>query len=160
MSAPTTPTRSTTPIAARPLPLAFIVITTGLGPTFLDGRLIIAPATVEPFDQFDGLYGRAKLVMQKDGNLVDYDDNGAAHLYMAPTGNLVVFDEHGNTRWSSNTYGYNSARFQTGGNLVVYSTAGPVWAAGTWGHPHNVQATQNDGNVVIYRPIWATGTNH
>jgi hypothetical protein len=52
---------------------------------------------------------------------------------------------------------------QTDGNLVLYGYSHePVWASNTQGNPGAFLAVQDDGNVVIYRPVipvWATGTN-
>ena len=79
--------------------------------------------------------GAYKLVMQGDGNLVEYGPSG---VY-----------------WSSNTArtGGSWAVMQSDGNFVIY-TAGnvPVWSSGTarvtGGGGHIV--LQSDGNVVVY----------
>jgi hypothetical protein len=85
-------------------------------------------------------------VMQGDGNLVLYSDNGAL--------------------WDSETTPHPGAWLGmqgTDGNLVVYSaTNQPLWSAGTAGNAGDRLAVQTDGNVVIYtaanQAIWATGT--
>ncbi|MDO0925309.1 protein kinase [Streptomyces sp. TG1A-8] len=89
---------------------------------------------------------RAKLIMQSDGN-------------------LVVYDEDGKARWASRTSGTGlQAVFQEDGNLVVYDgDAKPVWASRTSGHPGAVLSLLNDGNVVIRQGgevVWQTGTAH
>ncbi|MDQ1724572.1 MAG: hypothetical protein QOG52_1600 [Frankiaceae bacterium] len=71
--------------------------------------------------------GTAKLVMQSDGNLVDY----------AAT----------SVRWSSNTarLGGNWAVLQHDGNIVVYSASNlPVWSSGT------ARMTGDGGHLVLF----------
>jgi hypothetical protein len=84
--------------------------------------------------------GRYELIMQGDGNLVEYGPSGA--------------------RWASNTSGNNWAIMQGDGNLVVYrSGGGAMWSSGTAGFGGTYLAVQDDGNVVEYAPgygaIWA-----
>jgi hypothetical protein len=89
-------------------------------------------------------------------------------LIFQTDGNLVVYDENGAARWASNTDGRGAyARFQSDGNLVVYDSARrAVWAAGVCCYLANYTylSVQDDGNVVIYRAdgvaLWATGTDH
>lgn len=97
---------------------------------------------------FVSVGAKTDLVMQDDGNLVDYDENGRA-------------------RWASGTVGRGDhAVMQSDGNFVVYTAAGsPVWASNTARNNANAYlAVQQDGNIVIYntanRAVWATGTNH
>ena len=83
--------------------------------------------------------GRYVLVMQSDGNLVEYGPSGAM--------------------WASATQGANWAVMQGDGNLVVYRTSGgAVWNTGT-GFAGTSLAVQDDGNVVEYAPaygaVWA-----
>lgn len=88
--------------------------------------------------------GQFVLVMQGDGNLVEY----------AP-GNRAV--------WASGTNRANSITLmQTDGNLVVIAPGNvPVWNAGTSGNPGADVELQNDGNVVVYAQghiaKWSTG---
>ncbi|MEV7422910.1 protein kinase [Streptomyces sp. NPDC091212] len=89
---------------------------------------------------------RAKLILQKDGNLVLYDENGEA-------------------RWSSGVFGSDfSTVFQEDGNLVVYSAdAEAVWASNTGGAEGSVLELRADGNVVITKDgqdVWQTDTAH
>ena len=88
-----------------------------------------------------------RLVMQGDGNLVEYAPNGAA-------------------RWSTGTHGNPGAslRFQTDGNMVVVGSGGrPLWASGTYGaNTASRLVMQSDGNLVAYaaagRAVWVLGT--
>ncbi len=81
------------------------------------------------------------LVMQSDGNLVEYASNGHAV-------------------WASGTSGRNDVVvMQSDGNLVIYGTNGrPLWATSTSGRG-SVFALQTDGNMVIYgsngHPLWS-----
>lgn len=85
------------------------------------------------------------LIMQNDGNLVLYKDNG---------------DDTGTPIWATGTNPNGSyAIMQDDGNLVVYdSNNKPLWASNTAGHPGAQLSVQGDGNAVIYQPIWATDT--
>ncbi|MFF4490834.1 protein kinase [Streptomyces sp. NPDC001544] len=88
---------------------------------------------------------------------------GARTLVMQKDGNLVIYDQDGKARWASLTQGDgNSARFQSDGNLVVYNSQGQaIWASLTDGHQGAVLVFQTDGNVVIKSGdtvFWAAGT--
>jgi hypothetical protein len=100
---------------------------------------------------------------------------GKARLVMQSDGNLVVYDEYGAARWASNTYGVGDrANIQHDGNFVVYDSNGtPHWASNTCcTGTERVLSVQSDGNVVIYQTnghlsepqywthIWATDTHH
>lgn len=79
--------------------------------------------------------GAYSLVMQVDGNLVEYGPHGAL--------------------WSSNTAGSGSSNrlvMQTDGNLAMYTSAGTVpFATGEVGSGQNDSlVVQTDGNVVQY----------
>jgi hypothetical protein len=77
--------------------------------------------------------GQFVLVMQADGNLVEY----------AP-GNRAV--------WSTGTNRAGSiVRMQTDGNLVVVAPGNiSVWWTGTNGNPNAALELQDDGNAVVY----------
>ncbi|GAA2712049.1 CHAP domain-containing protein [Actinoplanes palleronii] len=77
--------------------------------------------------------GQFALVMQSDGNLVEY----------AP-GNRAV--------WSTGTNRAGSiVRMQTDGNLVVVAPGNiSVWWTGTNGNPNAALELQDDGNAVVY----------
>jgi hypothetical protein len=83
------------------------------------------------------------LIMQDDGNLVEYDSAGAL--------------------WASDTDGVSDdyVIMQSDGNLVIYAGSGAaVWASGTWGIGGGTTflEIQNDGNIVEYDSsgaVWA-----
>lgn len=81
------------------------------------------------------------LVMQGDGNLVEYGPSGAL--------------------WATGTTGTGSDHvvMQSDGNLVVYSPNSAHWGSGTDGYGAGVWlALQDDGNVVLYRngaAVWS-----
>jgi subtilisin family serine protease len=87
--------------------------------------------------------GNFELVMQGDGNLVQYQEGVAL--------------------WSSGTWGHPGAYavLQGDSNFVIYSASGaPIWhAPGTWGSGADRLVVQSDCNLVIYRPdgaaVWA-----
>jgi hypothetical protein len=88
--------------------------------------------------------GHYVLIMQDDGNLVDY-------AWPRPL-------------WASNTtnHPYSVLEMQTDGNLVVYGQGHvPIWASNTGGHPGAYLEMQNDANMVIRASngavIWASG---
>ncbi|NEC09289.1 hypothetical protein, partial [Streptomyces sp. SID7909] len=86
-------------------------------------------------------------------------------LRMQRDGNLVVYDENDKPRWATMTFGHNyQAVFQADGNLVVYTAdSRPVWASKTQGHRGAILRLQKDGNLVIYSggaPVWASKTQH
>jgi len=80
--------------------------------------------------------------------------NGAYVLLMQTDGNLVEYGPSG-PMWSSNTPGSGTSNrlvMQTDGNLVMYTASGGVpFATGEVGSGSNdYLAVQNDGNVVQY----------
>ncbi|MFB7667801.1 hypothetical protein ACFC1R_28415 [Kitasatospora sp. NPDC056138] len=71
-----------------------------------------------------------ELVMQNDGNLVLYSENGAV--------------------WSSGTWGHGGAyaKFQDDGNLVVYASPNSaLWNSGTWGHQNAGLYLRSNGHL-------------
>lgn len=107
---------------------------TNLG-LILPGQGLMANQSISSTD------GRFTLLMQTDGNLVEYA-NGVA-------------------MWSSNTNNGSQAVMQSDGNLVMYSNSScPVWQSATGGGS-SVLTVQNDGNIVVYnntRAVWQSGT--
>jgi cell wall-associated NlpC family hydrolase len=84
--------------------------------------------------------GSYRVVMQSDGNLVEYDGNNSAV-------------------WSSHTQGSGAfAAMQGDGNFVIYSGARAVlWVSATAPTSSDVFQLQSDGNIVIYsagRAVW------
>lgn len=101
-------------------------------------------------------FGRSRLTLQTDGNLVIYDNNNRA-------------------RWASNTVGKGASQllFQPDSNLVLYTPGyeRAVWATGRFCESFEERfiGLQSDSNFVVYcgvwsgnqlaiRAIWATGT--
>ncbi len=89
--------------------------------------------------------GRFALVMQTDGNVVEY--------------------AHGEALWATGTSGKNGYMFamQSDGNLVLYDAGScPLWASNTGGNPGATFAVQSDGNLVVYsssgKALWSSGT--
>jgi hypothetical protein len=114
--------------------------------------------------------GGATLVMQGDGNLVDYNDWDGRPTWASGTGvpgsvavmqddgNLVIYAPGGRAVWASKSerqvLGWSDDRLMTGQRLNPgESLTSP---SGSW------QALlQNDGNLVVYGPSgasWASGT--
>jgi hypothetical protein len=89
--------------------------------------------------------GQYVLVMQGDGNLVEY----------AP-GNRPI--------WASGTNARDSVvRMQSDGNVVIIAPGNrPVWATGTNGNSGATLELQTDANLVVYAqghaPRWASGS--
>ena len=87
--------------------------------------------------------GRYAVVMQGDGNLVEY-----------AFGPVAV--------WSSRTSGHPGASviMQGDGNLVVYQGSTPLWSTGTWGRGPSFAVIQGDSNFVVYtnsgKATWAS----
>ncbi|MBO0885088.1 MAG: hypothetical protein J2P17_33100 [Mycobacterium sp.] len=99
-------------------------------------------------DQLLSSNGKARLVMQSDGDLV---------LYRTDTGAAL---------WSTGTNGKPVAHalMQSDGNLVLYNTDNSVWYwnAGTYGNPGASLQLQDNANLVIRAQngtvIWQTNT--
>ena len=141
-----------------------------------DGNLVV---------YLGGINGTALWASGKNGS-------GAAYVIMQSDGNLVQYNSSGGAIWASGTNNSAGARtnMQNDGNLVIYNSSNsPVWATGTWGHtvPGPTQcgkmtapqglasgtslsscdgqytlSMQGDGNLVLYHgssALWATGTN-
>ena len=85
-------------------------------------------------------------------------------LIMQGDGNLVEYNSVGTAVWNSGTENNPGAfmAMQGDGNLVIYGPGGnPLWASLTQGNPGAYLALQTDGNLVIYshvsnNPLWAT----
>ena len=95
-------------------------------------------------EQLTSPNGRYILVMQADGNLVEYDS--------------------GRPVWASGTSDANSTfEAQADGNFVIYAPGHVArWATNT-NQANSIMVIQDDRNVVIYAPgnvaVWATGTS-
>jgi hypothetical protein len=91
--------------------------------------------------------------------------DGRFSLILQTDGNLVLYDQDGQSLWASGTDGreVSSATMQEDGNLVLNAPGGdPVWASDTYGNDGAYVVVQDDRNVVIYSadgaPLWATNT--
>jgi len=92
-------------------------------------------------------------------------DIGKGRLILQYDGNLVIYDQNGRARWASGTTNrdVDTMRFQGDGNLVIYARGNrAVWASGTAGNGHYF-SFQDDRNLVIYDrhfvALWASGTS-
>jgi len=89
--------------------------------------------------------------------------NGWYELLMQQDGNLVEYASGSRPVWASGTSRRGSiARMQPDGNLVIIAPGNvPVWATGTNGTPGADVELQNDGNLVVYgqghAARWASG---
>jgi hypothetical protein len=122
--------------------------------------------------------GSCDWVLSKDTHLhwyavndTDYVQTGKARMVIQRDGNLVVYDENNKPRWSLDRLGVHlvagsEAVFQRDGNLVVRAPGGGVvWASGVTCMDCGWRLrVQGDGNVVVYTagwvPKWSTGTSH
>jgi hypothetical protein len=84
------------------------------------------------------------LVMQTDGNLVEYSGasgaiwnsgtggNPGARLVMQYDGNIVIYNSANAAIWSSGTSGVNKLQVQDDGNIVAYNSSNQAkWNSGT-----------------------------
>ena len=108
---------------------------------------LTAEGSLAPGESLRSSNDQFSLVLQEDGNLVLYDQGGAAI-------------------WATGTDGQDIARvrMQQDGNLVLYAPGGDAaWASGTNGNDGAYIILQDDRNLVIYtsegNPIWATDTS-
>lgn len=123
-------------------------------PTVVPGR--------GPGEYVSSLNGRFRLVMQGDGNLVEYgphgvvwasgtDNHPGAWLAVQGDGNVVVYSSGGVALWSSGTAGTPGAALwlNEDGTLVLRSASGvPVWdAAGTIPRLASVPSLGTGGSV-------------
>lgn len=88
--------------------------------------------------------------------------SSAACLLMQSDGNLVEYGPNSTAIWATGTAGNSGAYaiMQSDGNFVVYSSSHvALWSSATSGNSGAWVIMQNDGNVVVYNssssPIWA-----
>jgi hypothetical protein len=124
-------------------------------------------------------------------NGVNSTNASASFVVMQPDGNLVEYDNSGQALWSSGTTGSgNYLSLQTDGNLVIYNSSGsPLWSSNTSSTPNHLSKVnevlpsssimypgqslqtatrgyslvmQPDGNLVEYdnsgQALWSSGT--
>lgn len=82
-------------------------------------------------------------------------------MVMQTDGNLVVYNEEGKPIWASMTFGQNHrAIFQQDGNLVIHNAEDrPIWASQTWGREGAQLVLRADAKVVIVHNggvVWST----
>jgi len=79
--------------------------------------------------------------------------NGQYTLVMQSDGNVVEYTASGRALWNTGTWGRSGVRLkqQFDGNLVAYDpNRQALWNSTTWGQPNDRLIVQNDGNVVLY----------
>ncbi|MER5942398.1 mannose-binding protein [Streptomyces sp. NPDC001928] len=82
-------------------------------------------------------------------------------MVMQTDGNLVVYNEQGKPIWASMTFGSNHrAIFQQDGNLVIHNAEDrPIWASQTWGREGAQLVLRADAKVAIVHNggvVWST----
>ncbi len=95
-----------------------------------------------------------------------YTANRTYRLVLQTDGNLVLYDQNGKPLWNTGTEGIPPGflALQGDGNLVLYSQYGtPLWDTYTIGYSNDNLVIQQDGNLVLYSqygtPLWDTQTN-
>ena len=116
-------------------------VTSGSTPFWATPGILVQGATLGSGQSLASPNGQYKLVMQGDGNLVEY------------FGSTVV--------WASGSSGAGATAVMQGdGNLVVYNAAkAPVFATGTSGHSGAYLVLGDDGELEVTSgstPFWAT----
>ncbi|MGF9944630.1 hypothetical protein ABEX44_15410 [Priestia megaterium] len=90
-----------------------------------------------------------------------WSQNGQYALVMQTDGNLVQY-KSGVALWASKTNGkkVDFAILQDDGNFVIYGGGGALWDTKTHGNKVAYLIVQDDGNIVIYgangKPVWAS----
>jgi Trypsin len=108
------------------------------------GPALYPESRLDPGDELASDNGQYTLIMQADGNLVEYDASGV------PV-------------WSSHTSVPGSdLEAQDDGNFVIYAPGHiAIWATGT-SYPNSVLAVDDDGNIVVNAPgdivAWSSNT--
>ena len=133
----------------------------GTGGQVLWASNTVVPATPAKPTKGDRLVSNQGLM--SGGSLVSADKG--FKLVMQSDGNLVQYGKNGSVFWASGTQGHNNiwaVVMQSDGNLVVRDARNqPLWASGTSGHTGASFIVQDDGNLVIYdvhgAAIWNTG---
>jgi hypothetical protein len=86
---------------------------------------------------------------------------------MSPVdGNLFIYDiAQGHGTWNAaGTPGHpgDFLNFQPDSNLVVYDSTGTtvLWQTTTSNSGASLLNMEDDGRIILYRPVWNTGTSH
>ncbi len=135
------------------------------GQTITPGQYIISPDT------------QSVLVLQKNGNLVQYNDfetywtsstsgTSASRLVMQTDGNLVLYDQSGKALWDSQTQNNPGAwlNLQPDGNLVIYSASNqPLWSTSAINNPNNlsyVNTTMQDSYMFAGQSLYTANRTY
>jgi RHS repeat-associated protein len=118
----------------------FLIVTSASGAALWGGSGVLASgARLDSNQSVVSPDGYSALVMQSDGNLVEYH------------GDLSLGDSSATASWASNTSGSgNYAIMQGDGNLVVYSSSNaPLWASNTSGNPGAYLTLDSSGLLTV-----------
>lgn len=140
--------------------------TAGMGAALLriqnDSNVVVYAGRRALWNRSGALFDQLRSGWRLDSGEQLVSTNHAYRLLMQPDGNLVEYPMNGSTAiWNTGTAGHPGAYaiMQGDGNLVVYSAGGTaLWNAATVGHPNSILYMQADGNVVIYNngtAIWS-----
>ena len=115
--------------------------------------------------------GSYTLIMQTDGNLVEYTGGSAVwqthssgepgnRLVMQTDGNLVMYGSGNQVRWQTHTQGYSGAHLalQTDDNIVVYSTGGSALWAKSW--TESAAGAQSYAQVIMPSYGWSVASQY
>lgn len=122
--------------------IALIGIMSTITSTAIAGNVLYPGIQLNMGQSIGSSQGRYSVVMQADGNLVMYRNDGTVRYRFGSNGWFAVM--------------------QTDGNFVEYNgMMAPVFNTGTWSHPGAFLAIQDDGNLVVYSsagsPLWNIG---
>ena len=120
-----------------------LTVNTANAPLWSGPGELVPNKTLQPGQTLKSPSGAFRLVMQSDGNLVEYTKSGTAVwstgtaspgslLRMQSDGNLVLSDTSSHPLWSSATSGHTSAYLSLldSGQLTVNTANTPLWTAG------------------------------
>ncbi|HVU59754.1 MAG TPA: CHAP domain-containing protein [Candidatus Saccharimonadales bacterium] len=116
---------------------------------YLGSDHLTAGQTMQPNTYLVSYNVQFVLMMQTDGNLVEYNNGQAlwgagtsghpgAYLAAQGDGNIVIYDANGNALWGDGTNGTTLGRFvvQDDGGVVTYNSNNvPLWGNNESGHP-------------------------
>jgi hypothetical protein len=143
----------------------FLVLLVG-SPAHAAASTLSPGQSLSPGQEIDA--GGYRLVMQTDGNLVEYTGSSVLfasntagqsgdYLIMQTDGNLVVYSSGGQWRWQSGTPGYTNSylAIQTDGNVVVYHGGAAVWAR-SW--TQSGSGAQAYAQLIFFRYGWSVSS--
>ncbi len=150
----------TSPVGGTPTTTATTPITTNVNTAPAAGGAAPPPPAVPNPDLGTELTGSQTLGI---GQYITSPD-GQYELVMQGDGNLVEY-QNGTALWSSQTGGESgaTATMQADGNLVLYRSGSAIWNSQTQGFPGAYLSLQNDSNLVLYQdghPIWDRGSGY